>query len=152
MSPNFCSVPVNCEAFFCLLCQAYTSVNKAPLPLKDYCDLAKVMNLIQFHTRMVDSVDDLLHETSEVSILGSVSSPLLFFFFSSRLWAELCVMPFRFPASSRASLRRCFPRAARRWTWSDTSWPSHWPAVNSASVATLSVQKRSVFGHFPNCL
>ncbi|KAF3690048.1 Nck-associated protein 1-like [Channa argus] len=49
--------------------QAYTSVNKAPLPLKDYPDLAKVMNLIQFHTRMVDSVEELLQETSDVSIL-----------------------------------------------------------------------------------
>ncbi|XP_029006069.1 nck-associated protein 1-like [Betta splendens] len=48
--------------------QAYTSVNKAPLPLKEYPDLAKVMNLIQFHTRMVDSVDELLQETSDVSI------------------------------------------------------------------------------------
>uniref|UniRef100_A0A3Q3MD12 NCK associated protein 1 like n=1 Tax=Mastacembelus armatus TaxID=205130 RepID=A0A3Q3MD12_9TELE len=49
--------------------QAYTSVNKAPLPIKDYPDLAKVMNLIQFHTRMVDSVEEMLQETSEVSIL-----------------------------------------------------------------------------------
>ncbi|KAM6928315.1 nck-associated protein 1-like [Xenentodon cancila] len=49
--------------------QAYTSVNKAPLPLKDYPDLPKVMNLIQFHTRMVDSVEEVLHETSELSIL-----------------------------------------------------------------------------------
>uniref|UniRef100_UPI0037E846CE nck-associated protein 1-like n=1 Tax=Semicossyphus pulcher TaxID=241346 RepID=UPI0037E846CE len=49
--------------------QAYTSVNKAPLPLKDYPDLAKVMNMIQFHTRMVDSAEELLQETSEMSIL-----------------------------------------------------------------------------------
>ncbi|XP_019126276.2 nck-associated protein 1-like isoform X1 [Larimichthys crocea] len=56
--------------FLCLLHKAYTSVNKANLPLKDYTDLAKVMNMIQFHTRMVDSVDELLQETSEVSILS----------------------------------------------------------------------------------
>ncbi|CAN9511818.1 unnamed protein product [Ophioblennius macclurei] len=49
--------------------QAYTSVNKAPLPLKDYVDLAKVMNTVQFHTRMVDSIEEMLHETSDVSIL-----------------------------------------------------------------------------------
>nr|XP_020476127.1 nck-associated protein 1-like isoform X1 [Monopterus albus]XP_020476199.1 nck-associated protein 1-like isoform X1 [Monopterus albus]XP_020476271.1 nck-associated protein 1-like isoform X1 [Monopterus albus] len=49
--------------------QAYTSVSKAPLPIKDYPDLAKVMNMIQFHTRMVDSVEEMLQETSEVSIL-----------------------------------------------------------------------------------
>ncbi|KAM9758995.1 nck-associated protein 1-like isoform 1-T1 [Menidia menidia] len=49
--------------------QAYTSVNKAPLPLKDYPDLAKVMNLIQFHTKMVDSIEEMLQETSDLSIL-----------------------------------------------------------------------------------
>ncbi|KAM7422883.1 hypothetical protein PAMA_010764 [Pampus argenteus] len=49
--------------------QAYTSVNKAALPIKDYPDLAKVMNLIQFHTRMVDSMEEMLQETSDMSIL-----------------------------------------------------------------------------------
>ncbi|KAM4587109.1 nck-associated protein 1-like [Odontesthes bonariensis] len=49
--------------------QAYTSINKAPLPLKDYPDLAKVMNMIQFHTKMVDSMEEMLQETSELSIL-----------------------------------------------------------------------------------
>uniref|UniRef100_A0A8C5G2L1 NCK associated protein 1 like n=1 Tax=Gouania willdenowi TaxID=441366 RepID=A0A8C5G2L1_GOUWI len=49
--------------------QAYTSVNKAPLPIKDYPDLSKVMSMIQFHTQMVDSIEELLQETSEVSIL-----------------------------------------------------------------------------------
>ncbi|XP_024916014.1 nck-associated protein 1-like isoform X2 [Cynoglossus semilaevis] len=48
--------------------QAYTSVNKAPLLIKDYPDLAKVMNVIQFHSRMVDNVDQLLQETSDLSI------------------------------------------------------------------------------------
>lgn len=33
------------------------------------------MNMVQFHTKMVDSMEELLHETAEVSILGSV--PLL---------------------------------------------------------------------------
>ncbi|XP_053172229.1 nck-associated protein 1-like [Scomber japonicus] len=48
--------------------QAYTSVNKAALPIKDYPDLAKVMNVIQFHTKMVDSLDEMLQETSDLSI------------------------------------------------------------------------------------
>uniref|UniRef100_A0A3P9L8U9 NCK associated protein 1 like n=1 Tax=Oryzias latipes TaxID=8090 RepID=A0A3P9L8U9_ORYLA len=47
----------------------YLSVIKAPLPLKEYPDLAKVMNMIQFHTKMVDSMEEMLHETSELSIL-----------------------------------------------------------------------------------
>ncbi|XP_060766353.1 nck-associated protein 1-like isoform X2 [Neoarius graeffei] len=50
--------------------QAYTSVSKAPLALKDYTDLAKIMNLTQFHTRMMDDLDKLLTETADLSILG----------------------------------------------------------------------------------
>ncbi|KAJ3601785.1 hypothetical protein NHX12_029549 [Muraenolepis orangiensis] len=49
--------------------QAYSSVNKAPLALKDYPDLAKVMNTVQFHTRLVDDLGGLLLETSELSML-----------------------------------------------------------------------------------
>ncbi|XP_054641138.1 nck-associated protein 1-like isoform X2 [Dunckerocampus dactyliophorus] len=50
--------------------QAYASVNKAPLSIKDYPDLAKVMNTIQFHTKMVDSIEELLQETSDLSVLS----------------------------------------------------------------------------------
>ncbi|KAJ0068539.1 hypothetical protein NL108_008892 [Boleophthalmus pectinirostris] len=49
--------------------QAYCSVSKAPLPIKEYPNLAKVMNVIQFHTKMVDNIEELLYETSELSIL-----------------------------------------------------------------------------------
>ncbi|KAB5517011.1 hypothetical protein PHYPO_G00184610 [Pangasianodon hypophthalmus] len=50
--------------------QAYTSVSKAPLALKNYPDLAKIMNMTQFHTRMMDDLDELLIETADLSILG----------------------------------------------------------------------------------
>lgn len=49
--------------------QAYTSIGKAPLALKDYPDLAKVMNMAQFHTRMMDNVNELLCETADLSNL-----------------------------------------------------------------------------------
>ncbi|KAJ0023948.1 hypothetical protein NQD34_003847 [Periophthalmus magnuspinnatus] len=49
--------------------QAYCSVSKAPLPIKEYPDLARVMNVIQFHTKMVDNIEELIYETSELSIL-----------------------------------------------------------------------------------
>ncbi|KAM4044645.1 nck-associated protein 1-like [Anomaloglossus baeobatrachus] len=48
--------------------QAYTSVAKAPLSLRENQDLGKVMNLIMFHTWMLDSVEDLISETSDLSI------------------------------------------------------------------------------------
>lgn len=47
--------------------QAYTSVAKAPLHLHENPDLAKVMNLIVFHSRMLDSVESMLEETSDLS-------------------------------------------------------------------------------------
>ena len=53
------------ECFF--LPQAYTSINKAPLSLRDHKDLAKHMNTVIFHTRMIDSLDDMLSETSNLS-------------------------------------------------------------------------------------
>lgn len=64
------------------------------------------MNMVQFHTKMVDSMEEILHETAEVSILGSVpllspplpSSPLQFF--------NDC---FSSIASTLVSLRRCSP-------------------------------------------
>uniref|UniRef100_A0A8C4NIK5 NCK-associated protein 1 n=1 Tax=Eptatretus burgeri TaxID=7764 RepID=A0A8C4NIK5_EPTBU len=48
--------------------QAYTSVSKATLQLKDHRELGKLMNTIVFHSRMVDALDDLLVETSSLSI------------------------------------------------------------------------------------
>lgn len=48
--------------------QAYTSVMKAPLQLRENQDIAKVMNLIVFHTKMLDSMEELLVETSDLSI------------------------------------------------------------------------------------
>ncbi|XP_052017113.1 nck-associated protein 1-like isoform X3 [Apodemus sylvaticus] len=47
--------------------QAYTSVAKAPLHLHENPDLAKVMNLIIFHSQMLDSVEKMLVETSDLS-------------------------------------------------------------------------------------
>lgn len=52
--------------------QAYTSVTKAPLQLRENHDLAKVMNLIVFHTKMLDSVEELIVETSDLSFFGYV--------------------------------------------------------------------------------
>ena len=48
--------------------QAYTSVSRGGLILKDHRDLAKHMNQIVFHTRIVDSLEDLLAETSDLSV------------------------------------------------------------------------------------
>ena len=51
-----------------LFSQAYTSVSKAGLILKDHADLAKHLNTIVFHTKMVDYLDELLVEVGDLSI------------------------------------------------------------------------------------
>lgn len=45
---------------------------KAPLQLRENQDIAKVMNLIVFHTKMLDSMEELLVETSDLSIFWCV--------------------------------------------------------------------------------
>ena len=47
--------------------QAYTSVQRSPLQLTDHKELAHLMNTISFHTKMVDFLDEMLNETSDMS-------------------------------------------------------------------------------------
>lgn len=47
--------------------QAYCSVHRYPMHLFEHRDLAILMNMILFHTRMVDDIDELLKETSNLS-------------------------------------------------------------------------------------
>jgi len=47
--------------------QAYTSLNKASLYLKDSIPLARIMNMVMFHSRCVDDLDLLIQETSDLS-------------------------------------------------------------------------------------
>jgi len=49
--------------------QAYTSVAKASLPLGSNPDVGRVMNLIVFHTKLLDSLEELLAEASDLSDL-----------------------------------------------------------------------------------
>ena len=48
--------------------QAYTSVGKAGLVLRDHQDLAKHMNTVAFHTKMVDYLDEMINECGDLSI------------------------------------------------------------------------------------
>ncbi|XP_006818857.1 nck-associated protein 1 [Saccoglossus kowalevskii] len=48
--------------------QAYTSVSKAALVLREHPDLGKTLNTICFHTKMIDYLDEMLVETSDLSI------------------------------------------------------------------------------------
>ncbi|XP_009327203.1 PREDICTED: nck-associated protein 1-like, partial [Pygoscelis adeliae] len=56
--------------------QAYTSVAKASLPLGSNPDVGRVMNLIVFHTKLLDSLEELLDEASDLSDLCFYPRPV----------------------------------------------------------------------------
>ncbi|XP_014815404.1 PREDICTED: nck-associated protein 1-like, partial [Calidris pugnax] len=56
--------------------QAYTSVAKASLPLGSNPDVGRVMNLIVFHTKLLDSLEELLAEASDLSDLCFYPRPM----------------------------------------------------------------------------
>ncbi|KAM8990521.1 nck-associated protein 1-like [Ara ararauna] len=56
--------------------QAYTSVAKAALPLGSNPDVARAMNLIVFHTKLLDSLEELLEEVSDLSDLCFYPRPM----------------------------------------------------------------------------
>uniref|UniRef100_A0AAQ4QC23 Nck-associated protein 1 n=1 Tax=Gasterosteus aculeatus aculeatus TaxID=481459 RepID=A0AAQ4QC23_GASAC len=77
--------------------RAYTSVSKASLGIADHKELGKMMNTIIFHTKMVDSLVEMLVETSDLSI----------FCFYSRAFEKMFQQCLELPSQSRHSI--CFP-------------------------------------------
>ncbi|XP_046405356.1 membrane-associated protein Hem isoform X2 [Ischnura elegans] len=71
--------------------QAYTSVSKSHIALADHKDLAITMDNIKFHTKMVDYLDEMLVETSDLSI----------FCFYSKIFEDQFHMCLEFPAQNR---------------------------------------------------
>ncbi len=49
--------------------QTYTSVSKLPFSILKHTSLAKTMNTIIFHSKLVDHIDEILQETSDLSLL-----------------------------------------------------------------------------------
>uniref|UniRef100_A0A8C9F7Z2 Nck-associated protein 1 n=1 Tax=Pavo cristatus TaxID=9049 RepID=A0A8C9F7Z2_PAVCR len=80
--------------FFLVSFQAYTSVSKASLGLADHRELGKMMNTIIFHTKMVDSLVEMLVETSDLSI----------FCFYSRAFEKMFQQCLELPSQSRYSI------------------------------------------------
>ncbi|XP_039297547.1 membrane-associated protein Hem isoform X2 [Nilaparvata lugens] len=71
--------------------QAYTSVSKSPISLKNNKDLASLLDTIMFHTKMVDYLDEIVIETSDLSI----------FCFYSKIFEDQFHMCLEFPAQNR---------------------------------------------------
>ncbi|XP_054709412.1 membrane-associated protein Hem-like [Uloborus diversus] len=71
--------------------QAYCSVAKYPLNLQEHRELASLINTITFHTKLVDCLDEILVETSDLSI----------FCFYSTVFESQFHMCLEFPAMTR---------------------------------------------------
>ncbi|CAF1006447.1 unnamed protein product [Brachionus calyciflorus] len=74
--------------------QAYTSVVKLPFCLNKNTTLAKTMNTISFHSKMVDFIDEILFETSDLSL----------FCFYPNLFFENFHICFEYPSQLRYSI------------------------------------------------
>uniref|UniRef100_A0A8C5A0C9 Nck-associated protein 1 n=1 Tax=Gadus morhua TaxID=8049 RepID=A0A8C5A0C9_GADMO len=104
--------------------QAYTSVSKASLGLVDHKELGKMMNTIIFHTKMVDSLVEMLVETSDLSI----------FCFYSRAFEKMFQQCLELPSQSRHSI--CFPLLCTHFipnTHTHTHYP-HSPLIYPLSL------------------
>ncbi|XP_018424176.1 PREDICTED: nck-associated protein 1-like [Nanorana parkeri] len=103
--------------------QAYTSVAKAPLSLRDNPDLGKIMNLIMFHTWMLDSVEDLIIETSDLSI----------FCFHIRTFEKMFSLTMEEPSALRYSIS--FPMACSHFSnYTHEMCPEEYPHLKNCSL------------------
>ncbi|CAB0009496.1 unnamed protein product [Nesidiocoris tenuis] len=71
--------------------QVTTSIAKSPLPLVEKRELAQLIDTIMFHTKMVDYLDEILIETSDLSI----------FCFYNKMFEDQFHMCLEFPAQNR---------------------------------------------------
>lgn len=71
--------------------QGFMSAAKSSLRILDNKDLAQFLDMVQFHTKMVDNLDEMLVETSDLSI----------FCFYNRIFEDQFHMCLEFPAQNR---------------------------------------------------
>uniref|UniRef100_A0A8C5P9F7 NCK associated protein 1 like n=1 Tax=Leptobrachium leishanense TaxID=445787 RepID=A0A8C5P9F7_9ANUR len=103
--------------------QAYTSVSKAPLSLRDNPDLGKVMNLIMFHSWMLDSIEELITETSELST----------FCFHVRIFERMFSLTMEEPSMLRYSI--AFPMICAHFSSSTHAMcPEEYPHLKSCGL------------------
>lgn len=71
--------------------QTYMSVSKSPVRIKDHMELAWHLDSMVFHSKMVDNLDEILVESSDLSI----------FCFYSKMFEDQFHMCLEFPAQNR---------------------------------------------------
>lgn len=92
--------------------QTYTSVSKLSFSLIKHTSLAKTLNTIVFHSKLVDSIEELLYETSDLSLFWSVhpagSRSLSFLHSSSSNLSTLSVPHSFYPNLFFENFHLCF--------------------------------------------
>lgn len=71
--------------------QTFMSFVKAPIKLREHIDLARLFDSMIFHTKMIDNLDEIIVETSDLSI----------FCFYSKMFEDQFHMCLEFPAQNR---------------------------------------------------
>ncbi|XP_068123381.1 nck-associated protein 1-like isoform X2 [Hyperolius riggenbachi] len=121
--------------------QAYTSVGKAALPLRDNMDLGKIMNLIMFHTWMLDSVENIITETSDLSI----------FCFHVRTFEKMFSLTMEEPSALRYSI--AFPMACAHFVnCTHEMCPEEHPHLKNCSLGLCNTFLDEISKHASNCI
>ncbi|XP_053311931.1 nck-associated protein 1-like [Spea bombifrons] len=121
--------------------QAYTSVSKAPLSLRDNPDLGKVMNLITFHSLMLDSIEELIEETSDLSI----------FCFHVRIFEKMFSSTIEEPSALRYSI--AFPMVCSHFSSCiHEMCPEEYPHLKNCSLVLCEKLLNEISKQVSNCV
>ncbi|KAM4795084.1 nck-associated protein 1-like [Rhinophrynus dorsalis] len=121
--------------------QAYASVSKAPLSLRENIDLGKVMNLIMFHTWMLDSIEELIVETSDLSI----------FCFYIRAFEKMFSLTMEEPSALRYSI--AFPMICSHFnSCTHEMCPEEYPHLKNVSLTLCNNFLEEISKHASSCV
>ncbi|KAH1176251.1 hypothetical protein KIL84_020985, partial [Mauremys mutica] len=121
--------------------QAYTSVAKAPMQLRESPDVGRVMNLIMFHSRMLDSLEELVVETSDLSA----------FCFYVRPFEKLFALTMEEPAMLRFTI--AFPLVCSHFAHcAHPMCPEEYPHLKSCSLGLCNNFLKEIAKQAANCI
>uniref|UniRef100_A0A8C3SL59 NCK-associated protein 1-like n=1 Tax=Chelydra serpentina TaxID=8475 RepID=A0A8C3SL59_CHESE len=121
--------------------QAYTSVAKAPMQLRESPDVSRVMNLIMFHSKMLDSLEELVVETSDLSA----------FCFYVRPFEKLFALTMEEPAMLRFTI--AFPLVCSHFAHcTHPMCPEEYPHLKSCSLGLCNNFLEEIAKQATNCI
>ncbi|CAM4604698.1 unnamed protein product [Lepidochelys olivacea] len=121
--------------------QAYTSVAKAPMQLRESPDVGRVMNLIMFHSKMLDSLEELVMETSDLSA----------FCFYIRPFEKLFALTMEEPAMLRFTI--AFPLVCSHFAHcTHPMCPEEYPHLKSCSLGLCNNFLEEIAKQAANCI